>query len=79
MLNAVRNKGKPKALGFGDYINKTMEGRPGADFVKQVIDGTALPPKEIRELLGEVTDPRYSIYNAMTNLVWRCKNNSLSI
>ena len=68
LLNAVRNKGKPKALGFNDYINKTMEGRPGADFVKQVIDDTALPPKEIRELLGEVTDPRYSIYNAMTNL-----------
>ena len=45
-----------------------MEGRPGSDFVKQVIDDTALPPKEIRELLGEVTDPRYSIYNAMTNL-----------
>lgn len=43
-----------------------MEGRPGADFVAQVIDDTALPPKEIRELLGEVTDPRYSIYNAMT-------------
>lgn len=68
MLNAVRNKGKPKALDFNEYINKTMEGRPGADFVKQVIDDTALPPKEIRELLGEVTDPRYSIYNAITNL-----------
>ena len=68
LLNAVRNKGKPKALAFNDYINKTMEGRPGADFVKQVIDDTALPPKEIRELLGEITDPRYSIYNAITNL-----------
>jgi hypothetical protein len=68
LLNAVRNKGKPKALALGEYINKTMEGRPGADFVKQVIDGTGLPPKEIRQLLGEITDPRYSIYNAITNL-----------
>ena len=68
LLNAVRNKGKPKALALGEYVNKTMEGRPGADFVKQVIDGTGLPPKEIRQLLGEITDPRYSIYNAITNL-----------
>ena len=29
-----RNKGKPKALALNDYVNKTMEGRPGADFVK---------------------------------------------
>ena len=32
-----------------------MEGRPGAEFVKQVIEDTKLPPKEIRALLGEIT------------------------
>ena len=68
LLNAVRAKGKPKALKFNDYVNKTMEGRPGADFVKQIIEDTKLPPKEIRALLGEINDPRYSIYNAITNL-----------
>jgi len=68
LLNSVRNKGKPKALALGEYVNKTMEGRPGADFVAQIIKGTGLPPKEIRQLLGEITDPRYSIYNAITNL-----------
>ena len=51
-----------------NVINKTMEGRPGADFVKEAIEGTKLPPKVIRELLGEVQDPRYSIFNAITNL-----------
>ena len=30
-----------------------MEGRPGAAFIKETIEGTKLPPKEIRELFGE--------------------------
>ena len=68
LIATVSKRKQPKALGFNDYINKTMEGRPGADFVKEAIEGTKLPPKVIRELLGEVQDPRYSIFNAITNL-----------
>ena len=68
ILNAISKRKKPKELGFNEYINKTMEGRPGASFVKNIIDNTNAPPREIRELLGEIQDPRYSIFNAMTNL-----------
>ena len=58
----------PKPLEFNNYIKKTVEGRPAGDFIKKAIDDTNVPPKEIRELLGEIQDPRYSIFNAMTNL-----------
>ena len=68
MIATVSKRKQPKALGFNDYVNKTMEGRPGADFVKEAIEGTNLPPKVIRELFGEIQDPRYSIFNAITNL-----------
>ncbi len=68
ILNTVGKTKKPKELGFNEYINKTMEGRPGASFIKETIENTNAPPKEIRELLGEIQDPRYSIFNAMTNL-----------
>jgi len=68
ILNTVGKTKKPKELGFNEYINKTMEGRPGASFIKETIENTNAPPREIRELLGEIQDPRYSIFNAMTNL-----------
>jgi len=68
LIRIAANKKQPKSLGFNDFVNKTMEGKPGAEFVKEVIDGTKLPPKEIRELFGEIQDPRYSIFNAITNL-----------
>jgi hypothetical protein len=68
ILREATVKGKPKALKFNEYVNKTMEGKPGADFIKSEIKGTNLPPKEIRELFGEVQDPRYSIFNGITNL-----------
>jgi hypothetical protein len=68
LIATVSKRKQPKALGFNDYVNKTMEGRPGADFVKEAIEGTNLPPKVIRELFGEIQDPRYSIFNAITNL-----------
>ena len=68
ILNTVGKTKKPKELGFNEYINKTMEGKPGASFIKQTIENTNAPPREIRELLGEIQDPRYSIFNAMTNL-----------
>ena len=68
LINAVKKLKSPKALDLNNYIKNTVEGKPGGDFIKKVIDDTNLAPKEIRELLGEIQDPRYSIFNAMTNL-----------
>ena len=45
-----------------------MEGRPGQDIIAEAIKKEKMPPKVIRELLGELQDPRYSIFNAITNL-----------
>ena len=68
ILREATLRGKPKALKFNEYVNKTMEGKPGADFIKAEIKANKLPPKELRELFGEVQDPRYSIFNGITNL-----------
>jgi len=68
LLNSVKKLKNPKALDLNKYITKTMEGKPGEKFIKEAIDDTNMLPKEIRELLGEIQDPRYSIFNAMTNL-----------
>ena len=68
LLAEVSKIKKPKALDLNNYIKKTVEGRPAGDFIKGVIDDTGVPPTAIRELLGEISDPRYSIFNAMTNL-----------
>ena len=68
LLNSVKKLKNPKALDLNKYIKQTVEGKPGGEFIKQVIDDTNLLPKELKELLGEIQDPRYSIFNAMTNL-----------
>ena len=59
---------KPAPLALKEFVNKTMEGKSGAEFIKQSMEVGNIPPKEIRELMGEIKDPRYSIYNAMTSL-----------
>ncbi len=68
LLNSVKKLKNPKTLDLNKYITKTVEGKPGGDFIKKVIDDTNMLPKELGELLGEIKDPRYSIFNAMTNL-----------
>ena len=68
LLNSVKKLKNPKSLDLNKYITKTMEGKPGEKFIKEAIDDSNMLPKEIRELLGEIQDPRYSIFNAMTNL-----------
>ena len=59
---------KAEGLPNINYINKTLQDAPGGDFVKKVMAKTGQPPKVLRELFGEVKDPRLSILNAMTNL-----------
>jgi len=68
ILAEVSKIKKPKALDLNNYIKKTVEGRPAGETIQKIIDDTGLPPAEIRSLLGEISDPRYSIFNAMTNL-----------
>ena len=59
---------KAEGLPNINYINKTLQEAPGGDFVAKVMKKTGQPPKVLRELFGEVKDPRLSILNAMTNL-----------
>ena len=63
VINQAQVKGKPAGLPDITYQNgtamskkKTFEGIPGRG------------SKVFRELFGEINDPRYSIFNAMTNL-----------
>ena len=63
IINQVQVKGRPAGLPDITYQNatamskkKSFEGIPGRG------------SKVFRELFGEINDPRYSIFNAMTNL-----------
>ncbi len=60
--------GKAGDLPNLEFINKTLADAPGGEFVKNVMEKTGQPPKFIRELFGEVKDPRLSIFNATTKL-----------
>ena len=57
-----------KGLADPNYVAKTLEDLPGEKFVKQVIEDTGAPPDVIRTLMGEMQDPRYSMFNAITEL-----------
>jgi len=57
-----------KGLADPNYVAKTLEDLPGEKFVKQVIEDTGAPPDVIRRLMGEMQDPRYSMFNAITEL-----------
>ena len=63
-------KAKKRTRGLPDitYLNKTLEDLPGNKFVAEVIEKTGAPPEVIKKLLGEMSDPRYSIFNAITEL-----------
>ena len=67
----------PAGLPDLTYINKTMEGKPGAEFLKRYMEKTGQPIHVIRKLLGEVTDPRFSIFNTITNLSSMARMNKM--
>ena len=50
------------------YVKKTIEDMGYGQFVDDVVDGTGAPNKIIKNLLGEMQDPRYSIFNSITHL-----------
>jgi hypothetical protein len=64
-------KAKKRTRGLPDitYINKTLEDLPGGKFISEVIENTGAPPPVIKKLLGEMSDPRYSIFNAITKRI----------
>ena len=67
--DGVRAKKSSRGLPNPSYIKNTLTGL-GKDekFIKNIIDDTAGPAIEVRKLLGEMKDPRYSIFNAVTEL-----------
>ena len=62
-------KSRVKQLQDPKYVKKTLEGI-GKDekFIEKIVDKSGLKKTVVRELLGEVSDPRYSIFNAITEL-----------
>ena len=57
-----------KGLADPNYVLKTIQDQPGEKFIKKIIDDTGAPPDVIKRLMGEMKDPRYSIFNAITEL-----------
>ena len=68
LLDSASKVKKSETLPNINYINKTLAGVPGEEFIKKLSKRTGQPPKVIRELFGEIKDPRLSIFNAMSNL-----------
>ena len=68
LMDKALKVGKSGDLPNLEFINKTLADAPGGQFVKGVMEKTGQPPKFIRELFGEVKDPRLSIFNAVTKL-----------
>ena len=64
IINQVSRKNKPGALPDITYIDGTMMGQKTKSFEKLAGKGS----KVFRELFGEIQDPRYSIFNAISNL-----------
>jgi hypothetical protein len=63
IVNQVQVKKKPAGLPDVTYTNGTAMTK-----VKSFEKATGRGSKVFRELFGEIQDPRYSIFNAMTNL-----------
>ena len=65
IINQLSRKRKPGALPDIAYTNKTMGGEK---VIKSFDKAIGKGSKIFRELAGEIQDPRYSIFNAITNL-----------
>lgn len=76
--DAVKIRKSTKGLVDPSYIKRTLEGLKKDDkFIKNIIDETKGPAIEIRKLLGEMQDPRYSIFNAITQLSGMARNSAM--
>jgi len=68
LMDKATKVGKAEQLPNLEFVSRTLADAPGGKFVKEVMEKTGQPPKVIRELFGEIKDPRLSIFNAVTNL-----------
>ena len=76
--DAVKIRKSTKGLVDPSYIKRTLEGLKKDDkFIKNIIDETKGPAIEIRKLLGEMQDPRYSVFNAITQLSGMARNSAM--
>ena len=76
--DGIQAKKSTKGLADPTYIKKTLQGFGKDDkFIKNIIDETKGPAQEIRQLLGEMKDPRYSIFNAVTQLSGMARNSAM--
>ena len=76
--DGVQAKKSTKGLADPTYIKKTLQGLGKDDkFIKNIIDETKGPAQEIRKLLGEMKDPRYSIFNAITQLSGMARSSAM--
>ena len=64
IINQVKIKGRPGPLPDFKYTDGTMMTQKTKSFEKAVGKGS----KVFRQLFGEIEDPRYSVFNAITNL-----------
>jgi len=75
---AVKTRKSTKGLVDPSYIKNTLTGLKKDDkFIKNIIDETKGPAIEIRKLLGEMQDPRYSVFNAITQLSGMARNSAM--
>src|SRR6056300_1514017 len=63
-----QSRKKPGQLPDLNYTDKTAQGIKTKSFEEMLKKTGGKGSKVIRELFGEIKDPRYSIFNAMTNL-----------
>ncbi len=66
--DGIKAKKTGRGLADVNYVSKTLTDLPGGKFVDEIIERTGAPPQVIRKLLGEMKDPRYSTFNAITEL-----------
>jgi len=66
--DGIKAKKTGRGLADPNYVSKTLTDLPGGKFIDEIIERTGAPPQVIRKLLGEMKDPRYSTFNAITEL-----------
>ena len=66
--DGIKAKKTGRGLADPNYVSKTLTDLPGGKFVDEIIERTGAPPQVIKKLLGEMKDPRYSMFNAITEL-----------
>jgi|TARA_R110002012_G_scaffold266640_1_gene450258 hypothetical protein len=75
--DGVKVRKSSKGLPDPSYIKKTVEDLGYEKFYDDLVDGTGAPVKQIKNLLGEIKDPKYSIFNAITELSGMARMSSM--